>query len=166
MDSSRTEVWAGSAPRLEGRREGGASFSTCDYICKLSLRGSMLIVGSRRGARSRVGCAVMALIHRGEAYRDFKIHHLLRPGAHLVVEAEAVLARLFCREDGVELPLFTVLHYYLVVGTHHAVVDVEGAAGLHLYRARGSLSAFCMAELRGGKSGSLVEAGEEMRTAK
>ncbi len=70
-------------------------------------------------------------------YGDLKVHHLLDPGAHLVVEAEAVLARLFCREDGVELPLFTVLHYDLVVGAYDAVVDVEGAARLDLYKSTG-----------------------------
>ncbi len=61
-------------------------------------------------------------------YGDLEIDHLLDPGAHLVVEAEAVFPLLFRCEHKVTLALLRALHYYLVIGADYAVVDVEGAA--------------------------------------
>lgn len=66
------------------------------------------------------------------AYRDFEVNHLVRDGAHLVVEAEAVLARLVRSEDKVALALVRAVEDGLVVGADDRVVDVEGAAGLDL----------------------------------
>lgn len=65
-------------------------------------------------------------------YRDLEIHHLLRKGAHLVVEAEAVLALVVGREDEVTLSLFGAVQDYPVAGAGNCVVDVEGAARLYL----------------------------------
>ncbi len=71
----------------------------------------------------------MLMSGKGEGtYGDLEIDHLLDPGAHLVVEAEAVLPLLFRCEHKIALALFRALHYYLVVGADYAVVDVEGAA--------------------------------------
>jgi len=61
-------------------------------------------------------------------YGDLEIDHLLDPGAHLVVEAEAIFALLFRCEHKVALALFRALHYYPVIGANYAVIDVEGAA--------------------------------------
>lgn len=61
-------------------------------------------------------------------YGDLKVHHLLDPGAHLVVEAEAVFPLLFCCEDEVPLALLRALHYYPVIGADYAVINVEGTA--------------------------------------
>lgn len=63
----------------------------------------------------------------GGTYGDLEIDHLLDPGAHFVVEAEAVFPLLFRCEHKVALALLRALHYYLVIGADYAVVDVERA---------------------------------------
>lgn len=68
----------------------------------------------------------------GSTYRNLKIHHLLREGAHLIVEAELVLPDLVRREHEVTLSLFCPIQYNLLAGAYHRVVDVERAAGLDL----------------------------------
>jgi hypothetical protein len=75
---------------------------------------------------------LLLLRSAGGAYGDFKIHHLLRKRAHLVVEAEAVLADIIGRKNKVSLPLLGAVEYDLVRGANDAVVHVEGAARLHL----------------------------------
>ena len=67
-----------------------------------------------------------------DAYRDLEVHRLLRKGAHLVVEAEAVFARVVGREDEVTLALFGAVEDHLLVGARDGVVDVERAARLDL----------------------------------
>ncbi len=68
------------------------------------------------------------------AHRNLKVDKLLGVGAHLVVEAELVLAGVPRREDKVALPLLLAVHDVPPIGARDAVVDVEGAAGLHLQR--------------------------------
>ena len=68
----------------------------------------------------------------GRTDGDFEIHHLLRERAHLVVETEPVFPRICGGEHEIALSLLLVFHDYLFVRAHHAVVDVEGAAGLYL----------------------------------
>lgn len=68
-----------------------------------------------------------------ELYRNLEIHHLLCKSAHLIVEAESVFALLFRREDEVALSFFLTFHDNLVIGTDHAVIDIERAASLDLF---------------------------------
>jgi len=68
----------------------------------------------------------------GKTYSDLKIHSFIRYRTHAVVEAERILAHVVRREDEVALALFLAVDYCLVAGADHAVVDVEGAAGLYL----------------------------------
>lgn len=68
----------------------------------------------------------------GSAYRDLEVHRLLGEGAHLVVEAEAILAHIVGREDKVALSLLGTVENHLVVGASYCVVDIEGATGLDL----------------------------------
>ena len=68
----------------------------------------------------------------GPSYSDLEIHRLLGKGAHFVVETESVFARLFRREDRVQLSFFGILHDQFVPRVVHTVVDVKGAAGLDL----------------------------------
>ena len=78
------------------------------------------ILGGRRGG--------------GTTHRDLKIHHLFRKRAHLVVEAYSILADFLSREHEIPLPLFFIRHDHSVAGASHAVVYIEGAAGLDLSR--------------------------------
>lgn len=66
------------------------------------------------------------------AYRNFKVHHLICKGRHLIVEAEAVLAGVLRRKDEVSLAFFLPFHDFLVIRTIYRIVDVEGAARLYL----------------------------------
>lgn len=96
MDSSRTEVCSGEEPCLEGMMARTASFSTCE-----------MFVSSLRGR-----------IDFFRTYRNLKVDHLLGECAHLVVEAEAVLARVVRREDEVALSLFYAIENDLVCGSN------------------------------------------------
>lgn len=66
------------------------------------------------------------------SHRNFKVHHLLGIGTHIVVEAEAIFAGIFGSKNRIQLSLFTIFHDNVVSRPLHAVVDVEGAARLHL----------------------------------
>ena len=136
MDSSRAEVCSGEVPFLEGRRAEGDSFSTCWdgkgggsarpqwAINPRFVRG---IRGIQKGEEGE-GDELWEEKRTGVAYGNLEIDHLLRKRAHLVVEAEPVLSRLFRREHGVQLAFLGALHDDLVVGTGDNVVDIEGAA--------------------------------------
>ena len=69
---------------------------------------------------------------RIQAYGNLKVNHLLRVCAHVVVEAELVLADLVGGEDKVALALLLALHDGLGAGASHIIVDIERAAGLNL----------------------------------
>jgi hypothetical protein len=69
----------------------------------------------------------------GRTYGDLEIHKLLGPGAHLVVEAEAVFAHVSRREHKVALLLLLALHDDAFLWPDNLVVDVEGAARLDLH---------------------------------
>ena len=64
----------------------------------------------------------------GRAYRNFKIHHLLGKGTHLVVEAKSVFPLLFRCEDKITLSFLCTVHDGFAIGTNHAVIDVKGTA--------------------------------------
>lgn len=83
------------------------------------------------------GCRVVT------TYRNLEIHHFIRDGAHLIIEAEAVFAHFIGSEDKVALPLFFAFHNPFLVRSVDAIVDIEGAAGLHL----------CVCMLEGGFGG-------------
>lgn len=68
----------------------------------------------------------------GNTYGDFEIYGFLCEGAHFVVEAEAIFSCVGGGEYKVALALFLVVHDDLLVRADYAVVDVEGAARLHL----------------------------------
>ena len=120
MDSSSTLVCSGDVPCLLGSW-ARSSFSTC-------ARGRSQRWSLRRGGRR--GGEEDGRERRTDG--DFEIHHLLRERAHLVVETETVFPRICGREHEITLSLLLVFHDYLLVRAHHAVVDVEGAAGLYL----------------------------------
>lgn len=71
---------------------------------------------------------------RGLSYRNLKVDVLVGIRAHLIVEAELVLARLVGREDKVALALVETLEEDLAVGVGDLVVDVERATRLDLSR--------------------------------
>ena len=64
--------------------------------------------------------------------RDLKVDVFLRVRAHLVAEAELVLALLDGREDKVALPLVLPVHDDLAARSADFVVDIKRAAGLYL----------------------------------
>jgi hypothetical protein len=66
----------------------------------------------------------------GSTHSNLKIHHLLRKSAHLVIEAEPILAGHSRRKHEVALSFFGTVQYNLLVRADDRVVDVEGAAGL------------------------------------
>jgi hypothetical protein len=66
-------------------------------------------------------------------YRNLKIHHLLRKSAHLIIEAEPILAHIIRRKHKVALSLLCAVEDDLVRGARDRVVYVEGAAGLDLF---------------------------------
>lgn len=65
---------------------------------------------------------------RAWAYRNLKVDKLVGVGAHLVVEAELVLAGFLRSEDKVSLPLLLPIHDVPPIRTRDPEVDVEGAA--------------------------------------
>lgn len=67
-----------------------------------------------------------------KTYSDLEVHKLLGKGAHFVVEAKPVFARLASCEDKVALSLFPSIHDYLVIGAHDLVVNIERSSGLNL----------------------------------
>lgn len=66
------------------------------------------------------------------AYRNLKVNDLLGESRHLVVEAEAVLARRVGREDKVALALLGAVHHAVLIGADDLIVDVEATTGLDL----------------------------------
>ena len=66
-------------------------------------------------------------------YRDLKVHELLCPGAHLVVEAEPVLADIIRREHKITLLLLLALQNDTFLRSHDFVIDIEGSTGLNLH---------------------------------
>ncbi len=65
-------------------------------------------------------------------YANLEVDVFVRVRAHLVAEAELVLARVGGREDVVALSLVQALEDDLAGGAGHIVVDVERAARLNL----------------------------------
>lgn len=61
-------------------------------------------------------------------YCDFEIDHFVCERAHLIVEAEAVLARVLGCEDKISLSFFFAGEDYSVAWAVDYVVDVEGAS--------------------------------------
>lgn len=70
----------------------------------------------------------------GSPYRNLEIHRLFSESAHLIVEAKPVLPWLFCREDIIALSFPGALQDRLFARSDHAVIDIEGAARLDLFR--------------------------------
>ena len=66
------------------------------------------------------------------AYRDLKVHYLICERAHFVIEAESIFSRLFCRENRVHLPLKSVAHDLLLIGSSDFIINVEAASRLDL----------------------------------
>lgn len=66
-------------------------------------------------------------------YRNLKIHIFIRDRAHLIIEAELVLANLIGRKHKVPLSFGLSIEDDLVVWTGDYVADVKGAAGLDLW---------------------------------
>lgn len=63
---------------------------------------------------------------------DLEVHELLSGGAHLVAEAELVVAHSVGSKDKVSLPLLLALQNDLVAGADDRIVDIERPAGLDL----------------------------------
>lgn len=63
--------------------------------------------------------------------RDLKVDKLVGVGAHLVVEAEAVLADLVGGKDKVALSLLLTVEDVLSTRAGDLVVDVKGSSRLH-----------------------------------
>ena len=74
-------------------------------------------------------------------YGNLKVDDFVRVGAHVVVEAELVVADLLGGEDEVTLALLGAIEDDLLLRPRHFVVEIERASGLHLscsrQRARG-----------------------------
>lgn len=68
----------------------------------------------------------------GEKYGNIKIHHLIRKSAHLIIETKHIIPRFLGREDKIALPFFGAFEDCFARRTTYDVVDVEGAAALHL----------------------------------
>ena len=60
-----------------------------------------------------------------KTYGNLEIYHLLCECAHLVAEAEAVLAHVIGREDKVALALLVAVENKLVGRTDNLVIDIE-----------------------------------------
>lgn len=71
---------------------------------------------------------------RDGTYSNFEVDALVRHGAHAVVEAEGILAHVVSGEDEIALPLFLAVDDGVVARSADAVVNIEGAACLHLVR--------------------------------
>jgi len=67
-----------------------------------------------------------------KTYSYLEIHSLIRYRTHPVVETKSILADIVRGEDEIALTLFLAVDDGLVARPDHAVVDVEGAAGLYL----------------------------------
>ena len=119
IDSSKADVCSGVVPCFCGRDAERDSPSTC-ILEKVDqhTRVSSWRMRWRIGERS--------------AYGKLEIHHLVRHGAHIVVEAGSVISRIGGREHEVALPLLSPLHDHPVVGADNLVIDIEGAARLNL----------------------------------
>ena len=114
IDSSRADVCSGDVPCFAGKLTR-ASFSTCsstavsmvdkgdDRLCDVGGKGSM-------------------------TDRNLEVDEFLGERAHLVVEAELVLARHSRGEDKVSLPLLLSLQNYLAEWPSHLIVDIERTA--------------------------------------
>jgi hypothetical protein len=74
-----------------------------------------------------------------DTYGNLKVDNFLSKCAHLVVEAEAVLARLVGREDKIALPLLGAVQYDPLLGPNNRIVDIERAARLDLEAASASV---------------------------
>lgn len=124
MDSSRTVVCSGEEPCLEGMAARGASFSTWKGLLVCCRAYSLF-----RQAHGRAQST-------DSTYSDLEINKLLGECAHLVVEAEAVLADLVGSEDEVALSFLRSVKDDLLlaaIGTwaHDRVIDVERTARLN-----------------------------------
>ena len=73
---------------------------------------------------------------KAQTYSDLEIHHLLRKSTHLIIETEAVLARVIRREHKIPLSLLAPFQHELVVRPDNRVVDIERATGLDLFTIR------------------------------
>lgn len=69
---------------------------------------------------------------RRGAYSYLKIHHLLRKRAHLIIEAEPIFTSLLCRKHRIDLSLVRVFHDDFSIRPVDIVVNIKGAARLHL----------------------------------
>lgn len=100
---------------------------------------------------------------------NLEINKLLGECAHLVVEAERVLANLVRREDEVALTLLFAVQDDLLVGGLHNIVDIERTTGLHLDEksARSAVPTLHSEEAHGEVEGDLFAllfgGGEEAR---
>lgn len=81
------------------------------------------------------------------AYRNLNVDKLLGKGAHLVAEAERVVAGLLGRKGKVALALLFARHDDLVVRGRDFVVDIERATGLDLIIALASVSRLSIVRL-------------------
>jgi hypothetical protein len=66
-------------------------------------------------------------------HRDFKVHHLLRKGRHVVVKTKPVLPNTLGSKYEITLPLFGAINDGFVTWSNNSVVDIERAARLDLY---------------------------------
>jgi hypothetical protein len=64
--------------------------------------------------------------------RNLKVDKLLCKGAHLVVEAELILAWFVGGKDEVALSLPLAVHDVFAIRASNLVVDIERSSGLHL----------------------------------
>lgn len=110
-----------------GRALFAGELGIAGFVLDLSEAGpvSDLCAENQPGAWSEIAGTGERRPSKRAPYRDLEIHHLLCKSAHLVVEAKSILSLLFRREDEIALSFFDALHYYLFVGTDHAVVDIE-----------------------------------------
>src|SRR3569833_1421660 len=114
-DSSSTDVCSGELPCLDGRLTR-ASFSTC------------------RGHATLVPCKSSAQPRRLATYSNLEVDVFIRIRAHLVAEAELILADVVGTEDEVALSLILTIQNDLARGAGNLVIDIERASGLHLHR--------------------------------
>jgi hypothetical protein len=68
----------------------------------------------------------------GCAHGNLKVDEFLRVRAHLVVEAELVLARFLRGKDEIALPLLLAVQDVPPVRASHFIVDIERTTRLHL----------------------------------
>lgn len=81
---------------------------------------------------ARVPCLSDRVERSDPTHRDFKINHLVGKGRHLIAKAELVFAGLLCSEDIISLSLLFPSEHFSLLRVGHVIVDIEGAAGLHL----------------------------------